>query len=103
MHATSYEVLHFLRRDICPLPRIGPFGLCRAQIYGCSGLCLFLRRIGVLASEDSREERHGSEGIDFVVSVNVGETGVPLFFLASAQTRKLADVSIVRRCRPTRN
>ena len=62
MHTASHQVLDFLRRDLCPLPRIGPFGLCRSGAYGGGRLWLFLGR-GVFTTKDSRKEGHDGNAL----------------------------------------
>lgn len=57
MHTPSYKVLDFFRRNLCPLPRIGPFGL-RGGCVDRGGLGLLLCRSGVLAPKHPRKERH---------------------------------------------
>jgi hypothetical protein len=56
MHTASHQLLNFLRRDLCPLPGIGPFGLRGNGVYGGGRLWLFLCR--GLFTKDSRKEGH---------------------------------------------
>lgn len=57
MHTPSYKVLDFFRRDLCPLPRIGPFGL-RGGRVDRGRFDLLLCRSGVFAPEHPRKEGH---------------------------------------------
>lgn len=51
MHTASHQVLDFLRRDLCPLPGVGPFGFRGGGVDDGGGVGLFLH-IGVFAPED---------------------------------------------------
>lgn len=52
MHTASHQVLHFLWRDLCPLPGISPFGFRGRSVDYGGGVGLFLHT-RVFAPEDS--------------------------------------------------
>lgn len=58
MYTAFDQVLNFLRRDLCPLPRVRPFGPRRGWIWGSGRLRLFLCHWGVFTTKDPRKERH---------------------------------------------